>query len=275
MWHPEHLPDDDGAEWSGQYLRCLKATVPGDRQVVWEGQHGRGLVAVVDFGDYARLASKGVYERWARITLLRPVITREAIRADPVLCHRFFGAGAKGLQGNAIGLSTEEAEAIGRQEPRLPPLAVPDDMPRGDEAVYDWAEEAGGWAPESVLEMAAAGTRHVWRKMGFSERPRQQVFVLGAGRPDLLSPGTVGEVKRRIRVNDGPAQLERYLDALTDQQPEHAPWAGVLVQHDGDLDPGVAERLGEMTYAVEVFSLYEDRHRWHADSLLTQGAATP
>jgi hypothetical protein len=114
MWQPEHLSEDDGTGWAGQYLRCLKATVPGDRQVVWEGQNGRRIVAVVDFGDYARLAGRGVYERWAQVSDLRPVISRNAVRDDPILGRRFFGAGAKALQGNAINLTVEEAEAIGR-----------------------------------------------------------------------------------------------------------------------------------------------------------------
>ena len=153
-------------------------------------------------------------------------------------------------------------------------MTLPDDQPRGDEKVYDWASEAGGWAPESVLEMAAVGKRNVWKAMGFSERPRQQVLVPGAGRPDLFAPGTVGEVKRRIRLNDGPMQLKRYLDALTEQQPEHAPWVGVLVQHDEDLDAGVPEQLDAIPHQVKVFTLYETGHRWRAETLLSK-RATP
>lgn len=262
----EHWVDAFGG---GEYLRCLKDTLPGDRQVVWEGRHGRGIVGVVDFGDYRRGVRRGVYERWVRYTSLSPVSSRERVLVDPVLGLRFGPAGAKGLQGNAIRLTPTEAYASEVLAGGLPEQRLPSDRPYGDEDVIDWTG-AEGLPVEVIIETAAATSRRVWRKLRFSERPRTQVSVPGAARPDLLAPGVVGDAKRRVRRDDGPAQIKRYLDALSKQQPQHAPWRGVLIQHADDLDrAAVAELRASVPYQLSVFHVHKGM-RWHVKRLHSQ-----
>jgi HEAT repeat protein len=54
--------------------------------------------------------------------------------------------------------------------------------------------------------------------------------------------------------------------------PDHAPWVGVLLQHDEDMDAGVPEQLDAIPYQVKVFTLYESRLRWRAEQLLSKRA---
>ena len=70
MWNQANYWRDSGRGASdGQWLYCLKFTEPGDRQIVWTGKHGDGLVAVVDFNGAVRLRSGGrLYEGWGRVT---------------------------------------------------------------------------------------------------------------------------------------------------------------------------------------------------------------
>lgn len=272
MWDPVHIaPEHEPG--AGEWLRCLKATRPGDRQAVWEGRHGRGIVGVVDFGAHVRMERRGVYERWGAFTALTSPVSREQVFVNRVLAQRFGGNGAKALQGNAITLTPAEAHAINLLAGGLPPTAPPTDSPGPNEEVIDWTT-GENHPPEVVIEEAAANKPNVWRWLGFREQPQQQVHVPGAGYADLLAPGTVGEAKRRVRADDGPAQLERYLDALTRQRPGDGPWRGVLLQCAEDLDEPTLERLRAMRYAVSVYSVWRER-RWHVEQLFTKQAGRP
>src|SRR5450755_735406 len=169
VWNPENI--GPGGADTGEYLRCLKDTLPGDRQIVWEGRRGRGIVGVVDFGDYRRVVGRGVYERWGRYTPLSTLIPREHVLQDPVLGRRFGSPGAKGLQGNVIRLTSAEAQAVEGLSGGLPEQRKPTGEPYGDEDIIDWSR-AEGLPVEVIIETAAATNRRVWKKLGFPERPR-------------------------------------------------------------------------------------------------------
>ncbi len=140
---PGRLPTRENPT-KGQYLWCLRDTVPGDRQIVWEGAGGRGFIAVVDFGVEARKTEAGRYERWGRFTALKPPISREAIAQHPLLSQPFYGAGASALQGSAIWLTAEQAAAIDELTGGLPRVSPPVDRPtRHDEAEIHWTNEQG------------------------------------------------------------------------------------------------------------------------------------
>ena len=82
-WLPERSGYDtvsaDGPS-EGEWLYGLKDTRPGDRQIVWSGLHGKGIVGVVDFGADVRerepedgTRTKGRYEGWGVYT---PFVSR-------------------------------------------------------------------------------------------------------------------------------------------------------------------------------------------------------
>src|SRR6201999_3259671 len=106
----------------GQWLYCLKFTEPGDRQIVWQGSRGSGLVAVVDFNGEVRRRRHpedgrpmGKYEGWGRITSLNEPISVDDVRGHHDLAGLFGGS----IQ-SVTGLTAEEAEAIGELSGGLP-----------------------------------------------------------------------------------------------------------------------------------------------------------
>lgn len=265
-WHPQNI----GA-WEGppqpEFLRCLKATAPGDRQVVWEGAQGRGLVAVVDFGEPLRRTRSGAYERWAVVSFLDSPVSIEAVRAHPVLARRFTGAGARALQGNPIRLTSEEGQAIQDVAGALPPLRMPAMTPRGREPEEEWTGNEG-WPREELLEVVVSEERRLWRRLGFPEAPQRQRRLPSGLRPDLLAPGVVGDAKKRVGRHDGPAQVERYVAELSRIRPQEGPWRGVLIQHAPDLDDAAWERLEASPVEIAVWSLAQGKTgRWRAEQL--------
>ena len=105
-----------------QWLTCLKATEPGDRQVVWQGRNGGGITALVDFSGDLR-NDGGLYYGWACITTLEPMIPHETVAANPVLSRRSrTGRGGSALQGKPVRLKENEAvEIFELTAPATPP----------------------------------------------------------------------------------------------------------------------------------------------------------
>jgi hypothetical protein len=210
------------------------------------------LVAVVDFGQQRRLVAMGIYEGWGRIQQLEPPIDQDVVRRDPILTVRFFGRGASGLQGTPIRLSPEEGKAIARIAGGLPPQAFPVDEPTYDEEIVFWAGDDKG-PPEAVLEHEIHARRRLWSALGFPSAPHKQRCLPSGRRPDLRAPGVVADVKRRVTRNDGPAQVEKYLEELDVESPENSPWRGLLVHQHDDLDKATRDRVVASTHQIEVW----------------------
>ena len=235
-------PDDD----QGQFLYALKDTQPGDRQLVWEGGSERGIIAVVDFAaPVVRVA--GIYYAWGVTTRLAKPVGHDQLRTDPVLAERFFGSGRHSLQGRAKRLPVDIARAIEKLAV-LPPQRTPSGDPTN--APTDRWFGAMDIDPESVFELAVLASRKLWRKIGFPSAPIAQVRISPRDRPDLLSPGVVGEVKRRIVPKD-IAQLERYLDELERSRPRDDGWRGVLI-HAGELSPAITARADKSARSAQI-----------------------
>jgi hypothetical protein len=256
VWKPGRLEDAPGPE--GQWLTCLRDTRANDRLVVWEGLAGRGLVAVIDFDQQRSSPAARVFEGWGRAQLLDPMIGFASIAAQPLLAARLLGT--RGLQGSPKRLTAQEGAAIARLT-RLPPRQVPVDEPTYNEEVIFWADDDNG-PPEALLEHHIH--RRVWRTLGFPSPPEKQGRIASGLRPDLLAPGVVADVKRRISRINGPDQIERYIKELDATQPHHAPWRGLLIHPHDTLDPATMERLSHGPYGhrVEVWAVSKTPTGW-------------
>lgn len=94
-WHPDNYDGQDGIG-AGQWLYSTKDTGPGDRQIVWSGIRGAGLVAVVDFQREVRPRSaqpaagaRRLYEGWARVTPLDRPLSVDEVKSHPVISRAF------------------------------------------------------------------------------------------------------------------------------------------------------------------------------------------
>jgi hypothetical protein len=88
-WNPresgwDYVGEDEPSD--PEWLYCLKDTRSGDRQVIWSGRDGSGIMSVVDFsGDVRRSTGRRGYEGWGRVTdLARPISVDETL-SHPLL----------------------------------------------------------------------------------------------------------------------------------------------------------------------------------------------
>jgi hypothetical protein len=263
-WKQEHVPSADSVDASAgeaEFLYALKGTKRGDRQAVWEGgKGGRGIVGVVDFDD-PQLLENDRYRSWGTLSLIERPISPEALRSDPVLGWRFSRPGSYALQGLSKGLSEEEGAAMDRLAGGLPAQCLPQRLPRVGEYVGDWFEIFG--EPEKTFELAVYTSEDLWRAIGFPEPPVMQQRLASAAKgdrlliPDLLAPGVVGEVKRVLREGDGPDQIARYLQRLSQTRPTDGPWRGKLIHGSEHLSPAVQLRLEQTRAPVDVWAVLE------------------
>jgi len=147
------VPEADRAEGGaadGEWLYCLKFTEPGDRQVIWSGVDGSGIIAVVDFNGAVRRreSNSRLYEGWGRLTNLPRAVSVETAQEHPVL-RRCFGRSVQGVQ----RLDHEVAVAIRECVGGMPPTA------RFEDWEPDWDAEGGDWSgerlpPELIVELA-------------------------------------------------------------------------------------------------------------------------
>jgi hypothetical protein len=189
---------------------------------------------------------------------LNPPIGPDALASEPLLAERFLGRRARGLQGSPNRLCVEEGEAIRRVALRLPPRALPVDEPTYDEEIVFWAGDLKG-PPEAVLEHDIHTTRRIWKALGFPSAPLKQRRLPSGRRPDLIAPGIVADVKRRVSTIDGPAQVEGYLEELGATRPADGPWHGLLVHRHDDLDEATRERITASPYRLAVWAVSDGR----------------
>lgn len=271
-FEPEH---GEAIASDGQWLYCLKFTAPGDRQVVWQGSRGAGIVAVVDFNGEVRRRRHpedgrpmGKYEGWGRITSLNEPISVEVVRGHPDLGALFGGS----IQ-SVTGLTDEESEAIAELSGGLPPA------PDFEDGETDHDEEGGKWGPrtlprEIITEEIVLNRSRIAKRLGFPSavNPDGRKKRLSNGRyPDLwCAEGVVGEVKNQITADWGPGQIEDYIRQCDEDWPEFK-WRGVLVQGEEEMAPNAERRLEESPFLdrIEVYSVREgERGRIEVERLL-------
>jgi hypothetical protein len=262
-WHEFNWTGSEDSGQCGEWLRCLKATRAGDRQLIWSGNAIRG---VVTFAGWVRDCD-GFYEGWGGITHLRRTVTKTELLHDRQARSRFDARGVHALQGPPIRLGAPVANAIVKLAKGLPATDMPTDRPDYSEEPILWAG-LHGLAPESYIEAAVAATPRLWRKLGFPSAPERQVGLGDAGRPDLISGDVVGEAKRAVTATNGPDQVERYLDYL--HEVEHRPLSrlkGVLLQCAEDTSQAVIDRLDDSEYELELWAVIDDDGHWVLDQL--------
>lgn len=246
----------------GEWLRCLKATVSHQRQLVYSADAVRGMVT---FSGWVR-PGHGFYDGWATLIRLTQPVERDALLGHPRTASRFDDRGIKALQGNPITLKPEIAVAIAELAGGLPATDMPLDEPDYSEEAVLWVG-SHGLAPEAQIEAAVAARRGLWKRLGFPSAPLRQRHLGAAGRPDLLAGDVVGEAKRAVTVKDGPDQIDRYLTHL---ECEHGRPAkklrGVLIQCASETNDRVLARLADSDYDVSLWHVSQDG-RWRARRL--------
>lgn len=254
-WHYRNIVDASEGP-AEQWLYALKATEPGDRQLVWEAGTDRGIIGVVDFGTGA-VRVEGIYYAWGRFTDVMPPLTPDLLRNEAVLAERFFGTGKGWLHGRAKRCPIHIAEAIDRLTGGLPSRRPPDRDP--SEAPADRWFGGIDVDPECVFELAVIASRSLQRTIGFARPLITQRHITPGSRPDLLSDGTIGEVKRAIAPRD-VMQVERYLADADEHLARRGGWRAVMI-HGGRLTPAVTRRLSASrdSARIEVWRLDERR----------------
>jgi hypothetical protein len=268
-WRPDRsgYEGEDSGPSVGEWLYCLKKTAPGDRQAIWSGIHGKGIIAVVDFSGDVRPrtanahanASRRLYEGWGLTTPLDHPIDVVTARTHPVLCRRFAGKGAKALIG-PLSLERDVAEAIEQCAGGLPPPATFQAHPA------DWDQLGLNWSgerlpPERIVEEIVANKARVARKLGFRSAVVAQKHLANGRRPDLwCDAGVVGDAKNQVTAAWGPQQIEEYIDQCDRQWPAHR-WRGVLVQGIPEMAPNALPRLMSSRHAdrIEVWAITRRR----------------
>jgi hypothetical protein len=255
-WHPR----ESGFDWEGatepsvgDWLYCLKDTAPGDRQIVWSGVEGSGIMSVVDFSGHVRerAGKPGRYEGWGRITDLRRPLSVQQVLADPVLRRR-FGAPIQSV----YSLEPRIARAIEELAGGLPPA------PSFDGSPPQWRAEGGDWGrislpPEIIIEDVVRDNGRIARKLGFPSQVITQRRLGNGLRPDFwCADGVVGDAKNMVTAAWGPDQIEDYVEQCDAQWPENR-WRGILVQGEPEMAPNALPRLKASPYRrrIEVWTV--------------------
>lgn len=263
-WHEFNWTGDGDSGDAGEWLRCLKATVAGDRQFVWSG---KAISGVVTFAGWVRDCD-GFYEGWGGVLHLPRPVPREELLTDRRTRGRFDARGIKALQGLPIGVDERLATAIVDLAGGLDETIVPADEPDYNEEPILWAG-LHGLAPESYIEAAVAATPKLWRQLGFPTPPERQVRLGDTGRVDLIAGDVVGEAKRAVTLRNGPDQIERYLDHLRYTSGRKRPQLkGVLLQCAEDASQALVERLERSEYRLELWCVWDEDGRWMLDQVL-------
>lgn len=263
-WDASNFGEPDGY---GQWLPCLKTTLRGDRQFIWEGSSGRGIVGIVTYSGEIRNA--GGWKGWGVYEEFQDCLTHQHLLGNASTRNRFDNRGIKALQGLPIRLREAESEAIVDLLGGLDQTAFPLDQPDFSEPFGDW-QTPRQFPIEKLTEDAIVANDYLWKAIGLGTRPQQQVKLPPVGRIDLLSGNTIVEVKKSVNVAIGPGQIERYLRYLSKKLrvgPEGV--RGILVQKNAWLAPGVQQRLEQSEFPVELWSVDQGiNRRWIACRLL-------
>jgi hypothetical protein len=224
-------------------------------------------VGVVTYSGPIR--NLGVYEGWGQFDPFPEPISRDNLLACGATTYRFGKTGIRALQGTAIRLSEAEAEAIVGLLGGLNPTELPWDEPDEFAQLIPWTR-ANGLPAEKFAEDEIRRNRRIWRQLGLPQRPRQQVTLQQVGRADLVSCNTIIEVKKVVSLDNGPAQIERYLGYLAESLgvgPDGV--RGILVQKNSWATQALKERLADSEFPLELWSLDRDSDwKWQAQWIL-------
>lgn len=204
-------------------------TKPGDRAVIYEGESGRGIVAVFDYSSEPFPYGKRM-GAWGVATELNTEIARERLLEDPDTAAVF-----NRLRGPAW-LPEGVQETLGRMI--TAPFARANHplpgAPREDaELLFDVNEEEAAalselWQDERHMQEAIAQDQEACRVLGLSAPARQEVrWDGGRFRFDLQGDEALVECKLFATL-ESLAQLDRYLAELKTAHPE-TNWRGHLV----------------------------------------------
>ena len=271
-WMHFNIGDDESDARSegsgGQELYALKDTQYGERQLVWEGGAGGGIVGFVDFtGMPAARDRSGIFWDWGAFTRFERRFSVEDLSQEELLRERFAGRGRASLQGRPFRWSLEEGEAFGRLAADLgqplPLVSPPVDLPDGD--VHEWFGMRGLPA-EARAELDVQRIRALWKKVGFKRQPTRQVRLTDGPAidiPDLMGPAKGGgtlivEVKRAVTATDGPEQLQRYLRRLDETRPEEGPWKGAFLHCHDSLNRAARDRISKLDRPIDVWGFDGD-----------------
>jgi hypothetical protein len=257
-YHPHSWSGEDMGHY-GQWLRCLKDTRRGDRQLLWSED---SIAGIVTFGGWIRQGYKGMYEGWGSIHRLKAPVSRTRLLDDDRTAGRFDAHGIKALQGNSIALEARLANAL-TELTRIGPTRIPLNEP--DDAKPILWTGLHGLAPEASIETAVATRKSLWKRLGFRSTPARQRRLGSAGRVDLIDGGVVGEAKRAVTLRDGPDQIERYLRYLEAAEGRNrSATKGLLLQCAQKANPTVVQRVHDSDFRLELWSVYTDERsrRW-------------
>lgn len=268
-WHQQNIGDDDpdDHEFRGQYLQCLKATAKGDRQFVWEGTSGRGIVGVVTYGE-PLIQEGNRYARWGRCQLFPKPIPPEKLLSHPATSNRFGKNGIRALQGGPIRLAEQEAKAISKLVGGLKRTRLPMDEPADWENLGHWTGK-DGLAAETIAENAICTLPHLQRALGLRGTAEKQVR-LGAGRADIVCGNVIIELKRAVTTNNGPDQIEGYLEHVSaERKTGKKNLRGILVQQSKFAGAGMKQRLANSPFRLELWAVFENQEgEWETTQLL-------
>jgi len=149
----------------------------------------------------------------------------------------------------------------GGLESTLIPWSEPDESA----PVIQWTR-VNGLPAEVFIENAIRDTPGLWKKLKLSHQPEQQVHYKETGRVDLVAGNTIIEAKKAVTVDNGPAQIERYLRHLTKSlRTTSRGVRGILVQNNPWALPGVKDRLLQSPFPLELWAIYWDEQgKWKA-----------
>lgn len=257
-WRAKHV-DVDGPD-DPQFLRALKGTRRGERQLVLEAESRRGVIGVVDFsGEEARDPETGQYFNWGLTTLLDEPVTEQTLAANALLRKQFSNR-----EGGPKRLPDAAAAKLERLLGGVPVGRLPGVGPTDRDDLVLWPGVRDR-QPEAPIERRFRSDRMLWRQVGFTAAPTKP-FLANGRRPDLFSGADriVGDVKNEVRVDWGPEQVEDYLDTVDATEPGPQRWRCILVHEAPTLSYAASERIAASRHAdrIKVWTLERSRGRW-------------
>jgi hypothetical protein len=165
--------------------------------------------------------------------------------------------------GRAKGLAPEAAIRLDELAAPLPAQRFPISGPTDDAELDVWSG-ARGRLPEFLVHDRVEESKRLWRQVGFRHAPHRGHRLSDGTFAHLYSPeGIVGEVKNIVGPNWGPRQLRQYMRRLDVDEPQRAPWRGVLVHGEANLSVAARRAIADVCTDGSDVSVWSIRRgRW-------------